>query len=144
MCGVADMKNTQPIFHKVITDISFYIDIEIGKKYFRNAMKCALYREENKIVIGDIFIEGDTEGLFGFLQHYTNYINKGYGTQMMNVLLEFAKENSYKRIVGNLSYVDDNDAFDPEHRERQLYFYKKFGFKILPNEETPNAIELLL
>ena len=138
------MKNKQPIFRKIVTDISFYIDIKIGKKYFRNAMKCTLYREENKIVIGDIFVEGDTEGFFGFLQRYTSYINKGYGTQMMNMLLEFAKENGYKKIVGKLSNVDDSDIFDPEHRERQLHFYKKFGFKILPSEEKPNSIELIL
>ena len=139
-----DMKNKQPIFHKITTDISFYIDVEIGKKYFRNAMKCVLYRDENTILIGDIFVEGDTEGFFGFLQHYTKYINKGYGTQMMNMLLEFAKENGYRKIVGKLSDVDDNDSIDPEHRKRQIHFYKKFCFKILPNEETPNAIELIL
>lgn len=138
------MKNKQPIFHTTITDMSFYIHIQIGKKYFNNAMKCVLHRDENTILIGDIFIEGDTSGLLGFLQHYTRYTNKGYGTQMMNMLLEFAKENSYKKIVGNLSDVDDNNAFDPEHRKRQIHFYKKFGFKILPNEENPNSIELIL
>lgn len=134
------MKNEQPIFRKIVTDISFCIDIEIGKKYFNNAMKCVLYRDKNEILIGDIFVEGDTSGLFGFLQHYTRYTNKGYGTQMMNMLLDFAKENGYKKIVGNLSYVDDNDAFDPEHRERQLHFYKKFGFKILPSEEKQTQL----
>ena len=138
------MKNKQPIFHKIVTDTSFYIDVEIGKKYFRNAMKCVLYRDENTILIGDIFVEGDTKGFFGFLQRYTSYINKGYGTQMMNILLEFAKENGYKRIVGKLSDVDNSDAFDPEHRERQIHFYKKFGFKNLPSEECPNEIELIL
>jgi GNAT superfamily N-acetyltransferase len=118
--------------------------MKIGKKTFNNVMKCVLYRNENRIHIGDIFIQGNMSGLFGFLQHYTNHINKGYGTQMMNMLIEYAKENNYKTITGNLSEVDNNTTTDPHHKDRQIHFYKKFGFKILPDEENPKSIELIV
>jgi GNAT superfamily N-acetyltransferase len=46
----------------------------------------------------------------------------------MQKLIQYAKENNYNAITGTLV---DKDA---DHRERQIHFYKKFGFEMLPNE----------
>ena len=126
-----------------ISDYLYCINVKIGNKYFPNAMRCFIDKENKTIKIGDILIGEETSSSFS-TRSYKNYIRKGYGTQMMNKLIDFAKSNGYKRIIGDLSSVDDNNSLDKDHRERQIHFYKKFGFKILPNEETPDKIELIL
>ena len=119
----------------------FNISLIIKNKTYYNAMKCTLDQESKTILIGDIYMKNDRS-----LEpwNYTKFINKGYGTLMMNELLKFAKENNYKKITGNISDVDNNTEWDPHHRERLIHFYKKFGFKILPDELTPKQIELIL
>ena len=119
---------------------SFFIHITIGEKQFKNSMMCTLYREIDTIKIDDIFVCKDIDNCYNYKKH----INKGYGTRMMNMLLEFAKANNYRKIIGNLSPHDNSDRYDNSHRERQIHFYKKFGFNILPDEDTPCGIELLL
>jgi len=118
----------------------FTVDIAIGKKVFPNAMKCVLYKEDKNILIGDIYVCEHKS----ICRKYLPYVNKGYGTQMMNELLRFSKENGYIKITGNLSEVDQSTAYDPTHRERQIHFYKKFGFRITSSEEDPQGIELNL
>lgn len=118
----------------------YHIDLVVGRKTYRDAMKCVLYKENSEILIADIYV-GDT---CGHNNKYLLHINKGYGTLMMNKLLAFAKRCGYKRIVGNLSDVDENSPCDKQHRERQIHFYRKFGFTILPDEKHPQAIELNL
>lgn len=51
-------------------------------------------------------------------------INRGIGTEMINMLTNFAKKKDIKIIRGNLSIVDI------DHRERQIHFYIKNGFDI--------------
>ena len=98
------MKNKNVTFNCCINKFGnnkyyYAINAKIGKHVFPNVMKCILHKDESRIHIGDIFMQGNMSGLFGFLQHYTNYINKGYGTQMMNMLIEYAKENTgFERI----------------------------------------------
>ena len=71
-------------------------------------------------------IESDTTILIGDIQHDEEWpkYNKGYGTMMMEKLLEFARENHFSYIHGNLSIVDE------DHKDRLHYFYSKFGFTI--------------
>jgi len=90
---------------------SLYINAKIGNEVFDKAMKCHLDEEEKTIYLDDICIEGNTSGFFGFLHEYQNYINKGYGSQMMEILLKYAKDNSYKTIVGKL-VCNDNLCFN--------------------------------
>ena len=70
-------------------------------------------------------IESDSTILIGDIIHdnQKNY-NKGYGSAMMQKLIEYAKENGYSRIYGNLSDVDIG------HKDRLYHFYEKFGFEI--------------
>lgn len=51
--------------------------------------------------------------------------NKGYGSIMLEELIEYAKEKEKEYIDGWLSQSDVKD-----HKERLLAFYKKFGFEI--------------
>lgn len=126
-----------------ISDYLYCINVTVGNKYFQNTMKCFIDKENKTIKIGDILIGEETNSSFSS-RSYKNYIRKGYGAQMMNKLIDFAKNNNYKRIIGDLSCVDDNDPLDEDHRERQIRFYKRFGFKILPDEQSPSGIELIL
>ena len=122
-------------------DKIFNISLIIKNKTYYNSMRCTLYQELKTIHIGDICIRDDRS-----LEpwNHTKFVNKGYGTLMMSELLNFAKENNYKKITGNISNVDNNTEWDPHHRERLIHFYKKFGFKILPDELAPKQIELTI
>ena len=103
----------------------YFIDIKIGFKTFYKALNCDLDKENKTIHIGGLYIGG-----------YDNYqyINKGYGTQVMNKLIKFARENGYKKITGEL--VND----DSDHRDRQMHFYRKFGFIISPPDEDNDCL----
>ena len=56
-----------------------------------------------------------------FFHNFNNLIKQCAG-EMMKILLEI----------------------DPTHRERQIHFYKKFGFSILSNERKLSSLELNL
>lgn len=122
-------------------EMIFNISLTVKNKTYYNSMRCALNQESKTIHIGDICIRDDRS-----LEpwNHTKFVNKGYGTLMMSELLKFAKENNYEKIIGNISDVDNNTEWDPHHRERLIHFYKKFGFKILPDELDPKQIELIL
>lgn len=128
-------KVTEPVYTYYVSDDMLLVNVKIGKRYYPNAMKCVLYKDEKRILIGDIYIDEN-----GYLKH----INKGYGTKMMDILLKYANENGYETVSGNLGIADENSPADPTHRERQIHFYKKFGFSILPSEEKPEKILLTL
>jgi Acetyltransferase (GNAT) family. len=84
-------------------------------------MKCIL-QEDNSLLVGDIE---------PFKKR--RYYNKGYGSKMMNKLLEYASDNKICAIHGNLSVVDQ------DHKERLHHFYEKHGFEIVLFKE-PNGM----
>lgn len=69
----------------------------------------ATVRNEHIIVIGDI-------------KPAVN--NKGHGTQMLQLLIKYAKKHKYQKVTGWISGVD------LEHIDRLKHFYGKFGFSI--------------
>lgn len=78
-------------------------------------------------------IESDSTILIGDIIHDSEKkYNKGYGTAMMQKLIEYAQENGYSRLYGNLSDVDIG------HKDRLYHFYKKFGFEITEYAEYQN------
>lgn len=86
---------------------------------FMGQMICEIHKESKSIKICDIRSEKK---------------NKGYGSLMMQKLIEFANQNDFIYIDGWLSRVH----FD--HKERLLHFYQKFGFEItLCNENIKFA-----
>ena len=126
---------------KVVTRVSEYyyiIDLYVGKKKYYRALNCLLYRNENKIHIGDIIVQDSKP------YSYIKYVGKGYGSLMMNELIKFAKENGYTYIDGDIVSTDDSNNNDPTHRQRAIHFYKKFGFKCLPDEDHITKVELHL
>ena len=78
-------------------------------------MKCNW--EEKRIHIHDFKPENSCKA--------PKFINKGYGSEMMKKLLEYANENGCEEIFGELSVVD------LDHKDRLHHFYEKFGFKIM-------------
>lgn len=53
--------------------------------------------------------------------------NKGYGSKIMNSLLEYIKPLNANYITGELSTVDEVDLNNKSLRD---HFYQKFGFRI--------------
>lgn len=87
---------------------AYYKNREVGR------ILCCINDENRQIKIGDITCKKN---------------NRGYGTLMMEKLIEFAKANKFEVITGWLSYVDKG------HEKRLYHFYQKFGFEITPNDE---------
>ena len=104
-----------------------------AKLYINNIreawMQCVI-ESDSTILIGDIIHDSQRK------------YNKGYGSAMMIKLIEYAKENGYSRLYGNLSIVDLN------HKDRLYHFYRKFGFTITEYDECKNnyfgRIDLIL
>lgn len=64
-----------------------------------------------------------------------SYINEGIGTEAVNLLIEYAKSKSYKRIYGSLADVDN------DHKDRRNYFYQKLGFDV---NDAKKRIQMIL
>lgn len=84
---------------------------------------CCTNDENRQIKIGDITCKKN---------------NRGYGSLMMEKLIDFAKANKFDVITGWLSYVDK------EHEKRLYHFYRKFGFEIIPNDEGMRFADIIL
>lgn len=73
------------------------------------------------------------------------YRDKGFGTIIMNELIQYAKNLNVKYISGELSFVDigkdDEDDSCKEKRERLYHFYPKFGFIIEEHKRRNGRIE---
>lgn len=97
--------------------------IEISKSDCLLMIKC--FVKHKMVSKMQCVIESDSSILIGDITHTQNRnYNKGYGSLMMNKLIEYTKENGYTLIHGNLSLVD------VDHKERLHHFYNKFGFII--------------
>lgn len=64
----------------------------------------------------------------------TEYQNKGYGSIVMEQLIQYAKQLKVEYILGELSFVDigtsDTEKKHIKNRKRLYHFYPKFGFNI--------------
>lgn len=73
------------------------------------------------------------------------YINKGFGSLIMNELIRYSKSLDVYYISGELSSVDigenDNDFSKKENRERLYHFYSKFGFEIYDEANSKDIIK---
>ena len=119
------------LFETLTADNYHYIiDMQIGFRFFPQVLVCYIFSYSNTLCIADICV-GKRKS--------KRHINKGYGTLLMQKLIQYAKENNYNAITGTLV---DKDA---DHRERQIHFYKKFGFEISePNHNNECAIKFVL
>lgn len=62
--------------------------------------------------------------------------NHGYGSIMMEHLIQFAYDNGMTSLDGWISSVDLN------HLDRLKHFYQKFDFEIIPNKQGINAYDI--
>lgn len=76
------------------------------------ALDAKIYDRDNKIVIDNICCQEVDRG-------------KGYGTALLQALIDFAKELNIDYIEGKLNEADEND---PENHKRRDALYKKMGF----------------
>lgn len=106
-------KRQEEIIFSVIDNL-IVVRLGVGKQV-RYIMKCVI---ENK----DCIFIGDISPAFARVGRYEN---RGYGTKMMQYLIDYAVENNFKEIYGNLAEIDF------EHRDRLEHFYKKLGFNII-------------
>lgn len=76
---------------------------------------------ENTMLIGDVKVLESSP--------YSGRYSRGYGTLLMKLALEEAKQRGVKIITGNMA------GSGPEQRERQINYYTKFGFTIDSNNK---------
>lgn len=98
--------------NKVVISIQDYHPLLIIRAEYKGRcvgnIKCT--KDAEKITIGDIQCKKN---------------NRGYGSLMMESLINYAKEQRIELIEGWLSTVDIR------YKERLYHFYQKFGFKII-------------
>lgn len=106
------------MFFKQQIDVTVYeedallIIKAIRRKTIVGKMTCVLDKDRKTVNISDIICKKK---------------NNGYGTKMMQKLIEVAKQQEYVEIDGWLS------AADTGHMDMLHHFYQKFGFEIIPN-----------
>lgn len=114
---------------KKVVDVTIYRGQELiviraeCKNRIYGKMDCTINRELKVIVLNDIQCKKN---------------NKGYGSLMMDKLIEIAKKEKFLFIEGWLSKVDMN------HVDRLYHFYEKFGFQIVPNEDGMKFADIKL
>ena len=112
-------RKDKPIeFEVVIEQEDYYLSVKAINKGKRLAFITCVIEDDNRIMIGDI-------------QHVgSNNYNMGLGSAMMEKLIEYANNNGYIELYGNLSIVDLN------HKNRLHHFYNKFDFEIIEYPEV--------
>ncbi|WP_072299576.1 GNAT family N-acetyltransferase [Ruminococcus flavefaciens] len=112
-------RKDKPIeFEVVIEQEDYYLSIKAINNGKRLAFITCVIEDDNRIMIGDI-------------RHaQSKYFNHSIGSAMMKKLIEYAENNDYRELYGNLSVVDS------DHKNRLHHFYNKFGFEIIEYPET--------
>jgi N-acetylglutamate synthase-like GNAT family acetyltransferase len=93
----------------------FYIALKVIHKrgiVLNRIRLSANYKDEETIEICDIEVFGENEG-------------RGYGSILLQSLINFAIENSVNTISGWISQTDK------DHFDKLDSFYKKFGFEVI-------------
>ncbi|WP_303836718.1 GNAT family N-acetyltransferase [Ruminococcus flavefaciens] len=112
-------RKDKPIkFGVVIEQEDYYLSVKAINNGKRLAFITCVIEDDNRIMIGDIQHDG------------SNNYNMGLGSVMMEKLIEYANNNSYIELYGNLSIVDLN------HKNRLHHFYNKFDFEIIEYPEV--------
>lgn len=109
---ILSKKNIDTIIYENFPTLK--IDVYKNKKSMGKII-CEINKKSKSIKICDI---------------YSDKKNRGYGSIMMQNLIEYGKKNDFIYIDGWLSRVDYG------HKERLLHFYQKFGFKVTPCNEN--------
>lgn len=91
-----------------------------------NLVVVNLYINKRRTAFIQCVKQNDYELLLGDITHVRKELDycKGYGSMMMEKLIEYTTENNFKELHGNLSKIDK------DHKDRLHHFYKKFGFDI--------------
>ena len=116
--GIFTNKDKQPNADVVFEQEDYYLFVKVLVSGKRIASMNCVIEDDRRILIGDIHHKDSKD------------YDKGFGSVMMNKLIEYAKENGYVEIYGNLSVTDS------DHKERLHHFYAKFGFDIIEYSEV--------
>lgn len=101
----------------------FFIELRVINKkgiVLNRIRLSAIYSCEDTIELCDIEVFGENEG-------------RGYGSILLNSLINFALDNSVKKIIGWIS------SSDKDHFDKLDYFYKKHGFNVIWGSDTNNV-----
>ncbi|AHN22796.1 GNAT family N-acetyltransferase [Lysinibacillus varians] len=126
--NVSHKNGEQIIVYRTIFDQDekfgvFFIELKVIHKkgiVLNRIRLSAYYSSEETIELCDIEVFGENEG-------------RGYGSILLDSLINFAIENSIKKISGWISYSDK------DHFDKLDFFYKKHGFNVTWGNDTNNA-----
>lgn len=111
------------------TEIKIYVDKPliiiraICKNKELGKMSCMISEDLKVITILDIICKKN---------------NRGYGSLMMNKLIDIVKQDEYTYIDDWLSVVND------DHIKRLYHFYQKFGFEVISNKDRMKIADIKL
>ncbi|MET3730229.1 GNAT superfamily N-acetyltransferase [Fictibacillus halophilus] len=125
LLNILHKKEEKIIVYRTIFDTDekygiFFIDLKVINKrgiVLNRIRLSANYSSEEHIELCDIEVFGENSG-------------RGYGSILLNSLIQFAKENKVKKITGWISYADLN------HFDKLDLFYKKNNFNVLWLDNT--------
>lgn len=93
-----------------------YIDL-IMFGFSRLRLVAEYSKEKNIITIRDIEVKKEDRNL-------------GHASLVMDILLDIGSHIGVVAYTGSLSEEDINDPNDPDHKDRLVHFYQKYGFTV--------------
>lgn len=103
------------------------------------SLKTRIIKEKGVVVpeprLHASFDENYTEFKISDININKELVNEGYGSLLLNNLIEMAKRHEVKKISGWISRVDT------DHLDRLVHFYKKNNFKVTLYDE-PDSMKI--
>ncbi|WP_407351006.1 hypothetical protein VNN41_11375 (plasmid) [Lactococcus garvieae] len=81
---------------------------------------CDIFRNQDYGFIDRLYIQ----------EFKTRHVNQGYGTFLMNILLDYVSHHLKVNEVIIIGWLSPEDEKDKENHLRRDHFYQKFGFEI--------------
>lgn len=135
-------KHINPIEFKEgkILDFFYYIDVIVDGQEFPKAVTCELTENKDTLKLVNFCIG---ESLYH--PYELEYcIENGHYSKLKDLLLYFAKENYYKKIVKEFNQIYHEPESQEAYKNDQIEFYKNLGFTFVSNEKGLEMFELLV
>ncbi|MDR3011958.1 MAG: GNAT family N-acetyltransferase [Chitinispirillales bacterium] len=101
------------------------------EKEFEKSVILKIVDDENKKIVGSVRAYEENDRVFiGKLIVHPDYQNKGYGTKLLNAIEAAFQDKTFELFTSSKS-------------EKNLWIYRKNGYKEFKKLTTPDGIELV-